>query len=856
MMMGVPMTTKYTQLSPRFHNRGLPALAVALVAAITFATRSQATETGHVPTGSAGNISAAACAIATPELKLSLISQKNAPGSNPVYAISLTNKDDAACSASSFDLTIAYLPSGWSGDLSTHTLSLIPGATGTATLSVNPSNDTPEDSYRLQVAVSDAQKANHAKTAIATYTLNDAATVDGDVATLAVAAGETSNQANASFSPEPDNPGTAGDGVTLDDVTIPASSGASIAKNGNLENAKRLTLRLTGLLSAYNQTSESAKANALNELIAAAEERHALLASMIEDNPGAVLYVAIPPRIRDSMPTEVRGFIEQRTNLTGEIEVRYEDYEDGHARLRQFLKTKSKSTSLHFKSDSPYLLSGVQVTAHGVYLDLGDNLEAGGAMALESGEQVLTLAASGGNKGGSNNGTPASVANTLGEQKTLVILVNFQDNPTEPYTAAEAQNMVFGTTSNFFMENSYQQTWLSGDVVGWYTIPLSSTVCDIGSLHSYANAAVAAESVVDLSTYAHLVYAFPRNACGWGGLSSVGGNPSQSDINGDLQLHTIAHELGHGLGLWHSHALDCGTVTLGPACNTIEYGDIFDHMGSTNVAGHFNAFQKERLGWLNSWATPPITTVLTDGTYTLDTYEPVGSGPKALKILKSTDSTTGQRTWYYIESRQAIGFDGFLANNTNALNGVIVHTGSESGGNTSYLLDMNAANDTSIWDWSMNSPLVVGQSYLDPESGLSVTTEWVTPTGAAVSISFGGGSTDPGSTDPGSTNPGSTDPLTVAVSTNHLIYTLNDWVYVETDVSAGGSPVANADVSITIGKPDGSTVATGNVTTGADGIAMYKLRLRKKDPVGTYRAAAVSATNVASGSATTDFSVQ
>ena len=50
--------------------------------------------------------------------------------------------------------------------------------------------------------------------------------------------------------------------------------------------------------------------------------------------------------------------------------------------------------------------------------------------------------------------------NTFGAQKTLVLLVNFQDNTTQPYTTAYAQDVVFNTTSNFHYENSYGQTWL------------------------------------------------------------------------------------------------------------------------------------------------------------------------------------------------------------------------------------------------------------------------------------------------------------------------------------------------------------------------------------------------------------
>jgi hypothetical protein len=62
---------------------------------------------------------------------------------------------------------------------------------------------------------------------------------------------------------------------------------------------------------------------------------------------------------------------------------------------------------------------------------------------------------------------------------------------------------------------------------------------------------------------------------------------------------------------------------------------------------------------LNYGSSPPITTVTTSGTYILDAYELASWGPKALKIL-ATDSTTGAKTWYYVEARKAIGFDSFL----------------------------------------------------------------------------------------------------------------------------------------------------------------------------------------------------
>ncbi len=46
------------------------------------------------------------------------------------------------------------------------------------------------------------------------------------------------------------------------------------------------------------------------------------------------------------------------------------------------------------------------------------------------------------------------------------------------------------------------------------------------------------------------------------------------------------------------------------AVRASDYGDIFDMMGSSNTTPHYNAFQKERLGWLNSGVSPPITTAI------------------------------------------------------------------------------------------------------------------------------------------------------------------------------------------------------------------------------------------------------
>ena len=618
-------------------------------------------------------------------------------------------------------------------------------------------------------------------------------------------------------------------------------------------------------------------------------------------------------------------------DIQGELEVVVEDGKASWQTL-YFLKTAGKKISLHFaKRPEQNLQTGMKVRVHGVRN--GDELTA---------DDVITEDISGGSVMTNSQSAAATLANTTGEHKVLVILVNFQDDQSQPYTVAEAQDAAFNTTSNYYRENSYGQTWLTGDVYGWYTIPVSSTTCDTTAIANYAQQA-AVNAGAKLSAYQHIVYAFPANACTFSGRGSIGGSPSQAWINGWFELGVLGHELGHNFGLNHSRSMDCGTVAIGGTCTVDEYGDDLDLMGGSSTA-HFNSYQKERLGWLNSGISPPIQTVTASGTYFIDAYENNGTSPKALKVLKSYDPTTGTHTWYYIEIRTPTGFDTTTLPDPTLLNGVAIHTGSDTNPQDIYLLDMTPA--TASW---YDAALMPGQSFSDLAAGVGITTVSAGSSGAWVQISVNGQpcshvnptlSVSPSrsgwlvsgasytyaasitnndaagcsaadfnvrasvpsgwSVNSATLNlaPGATTsvPITVtsvvgtsdgnygvglsvsnasdstrtaSASATYTIatrlnvvdtpsstkYSRTQKATVTATVSVLGSPVANATVSFSMTKPDGSVV-TQSAVTGANGVATFIYSFNKRtDPTGTYRVTSNSNASGLGGTGSTSFSV-
>ena len=491
------------------------------------------------------------------------------------------------------------------------------------------------------------------------------------------------------------------------------NKGVPTVRPASAHMAEELTVELVQAKAVYARADRKDRPKRLASLESIARERRDLLVLLMESNPGEVLRLAMPKNMQVAFPASARRYFETEVSEEGVLTVFHVDMEGekyGGERYEYFLATASGERELHFASNPTRLLTDSKIRVKGIRLGSDIALASGGSGS------VVTIR--------------AALPNTLGIQKTLLILVNFSDAPTlQPFTPAQGAAVVFGEMNNYDFEVSYQQTTSVGDVTPWYTLPMTSAGCDPTTLANQAQAAATAGGFV-LSNYKRYIFAFPSNGCGWLGLGTIGGNPSKSWIfaNRGFGLPLVMHEMGHNLGLYHSHSLDCGAAVVGSAgCTTAEYGDALDVMGGTPSVGsasnrpsaHFNAFQKERLGWLNAGISPPLTTVQNNsGQFSIANLEaPRNNTPRALKIANQLPTCNLPPTeWYYVEKREAVGFDSFLAELPNSVSsGVIVHRVTEGDADSSYLLDMTPA--TSNWpDVQLNA----GSTFTDPATGLSI----------------------------------------------------------------------------------------------------------------------------------------
>ncbi|WP_446637169.1 NEW3 domain-containing protein [Vibrio rotiferianus] len=484
----------------------------------------------------------------------------------------------------------------------------------------------------------------------------------------------------------------------------------------------------------YQNNNGEAKLRYFSEVLMLLKSRQETIAQLADIDPDLATKVAFNNKQRKLIPSELQGFVEQEQQLEGALEVFYEDDDKTHSsRLRYILNSGNSRTEVKFpnyvvakglRDGNKVRVGGVNIKQSGKKLDL---------LALNEDPSNLLILADGSDTASTDGSDSVQLtASSFGEQRTLVMLLNFQDNIQTPWSAEQARELVFGQVNDFYKENSDDQVWLTGDVVGYYTLPMNAT-CDTWTIHTTAED-VALDNGINFDNYARIVYVFPENSsCGWTGKGTVGGNPSKAYVNGSLTLRTVGHELGHNFGLHHAKDFDCGSDIIGDRCASAEYGDALDIMGMSGITGHFNAFSKEFLGWIST-DSGNVVSVEADGSYLLAPVETPRSGSaKGLKIRRGTDEVTGKPLWYYLEYRQAIGFDSFVEGKSGITDGVIFHLATEDDPQSNLMLDMIPNSGLRDLD---ESALLVGQTYTDVQAGITITTEWANGSAASVHVTF------------------------------------------------------------------------------------------------------------------------
>jgi fibronectin type 3 domain-containing protein len=425
--------------------------------------------------------------------------------------------------------------------------------------------------------------------------------------------------------------------------------------------------------------------------------------------------------------------------------------------------------------------------------------------------------------GGAQATGPSIVQAATGQKRVAVLLFNFTNNVTQPWTHTTVRNVVFDSSTSvaaYYADASYGQFGFTGDVYGWYTIPDDNAGCDYSGWATKARTA-ATDAGVNLSAYNNIVYAFPSaSSCGWAGLAYLPGRDSW--INGAMSLRVVSHELGHNWGVHHASTLNCTSagvrVTYGGTCSANEYGDPFTVMGSASTY-HHNNWHRAQLGWHS------MQTVTSSGTYTLAPAE-LSSGTRLLRVAR------GSGSYFNLEFRQPTSpFDTFSSSSP-VVNGVSIRVAPEvSSLVQSQLLDATTGT-TSYTDAALGA----GLSFFDAASGVRISTVSVSPAGASVSIEL---AANPGDT----TAPGAPSSLDATAQSSSAIAL--SWGAATDNVGVTGYRVYR----------NGSQVAQTNALaftdTGLAADTTYSYEVRAYDAAGNLGPGATdSATTLVSGDTT------
>ena len=290
---------------------------------------------------------------------------------------------------------------------------------------------------------------------------------------------------------------------------------------------------------------------------------------------------------------------------------------------------------------------------------------------------------------------------TIGEQRTLVALLNSSDDLSQPFTVEDVEDEIINnpnSTDKSFRESSYEKVWLNADFIDWQTLPHNSTDYS-NNLFSLSDDTIdTLDPIVNFQDYERLIFIYTDTTVEEGicGSGSIGKETLRSSGDGDFTASVamvwcmndglILHELGHNFGFWHASSV----VSAGPyfipeslldlltSSSAIyeEYDDLGDVMGSGLSSeaeeaedGRYFSFStiwKSQAQWIDA---TQIQEADASGEYIIDQVAISSTGIKALKIPMGKDAN-GEDFYYWLEYRKNLG----SSDRTNEVNIVQLRT--------------------------------------------------------------------------------------------------------------------------------------------------------------------------------------
>lgn len=467
-----------------------------------------------------------------------------------------------------------------------------------------------------------------------------------------------------------------------------------LAQSLNKENSRAISD-----LKAFEASTGAKKQEEIRELRKLLSSRKEKVLERMKNGDSSLVAGLLPDEIRSRMPDTVRDLVEEKVSLSGNLSAIFVDtIKEEDSYIEYSLEVYDDNTEeteryqVYFEKGHKFLKNGSKVKLSGYKLD--DKV----FVADDNGQSTQVLAESN------------ISSDVTGNKSLLVILVNFSNDPSQPWTKDYVYNTVFvngDSTKALISEGSYGKVDLTGEVTPWMTIAATNnSTCDYLTWASQAKQA-ANNAGYNTSGYNHVMYMLngvSTSICNWGGKGYVPG--TETWINGAYAAHgSKAHELGHNFGNYHAGFYDCSPTQIASSCSFDQYGERNSKMGGANNF-QFNAVHKYQNAWIPS---SQVKSVNSSGTYIIERDYSTSASTKVLKINKPD---TGQA--YYVSYKQASGFNASLGDGNTR--GASVYLMPSSGFyDHSKLLSMQSGGgytNSALWD---------GGVFTDTANGLTIT---------------------------------------------------------------------------------------------------------------------------------------